>query len=348
MRKFLLPIVVVLAGSLTACDFPFAESAQLQIGNSSKNQGSTNLVALFLVKKDNLQSQLRGEIYPIALYVNGGYVDVSNDVTREVRDNFSENILLRNIQSKSFLNAIKNFTVINQDQKLGEFTVNKLALSQFACTSMITGQGDFSGEASLQQIYEAIPDDRSGGFNGSIGKKQFDESWRWTIATSQYSSEKTAQPKLSQADETQYRKDLLDAGKTLIAQHPEAKQENVRGAETLEQFSVVDLNRDGRPEVFGIVRKGNPDQLSDRSPIAYANLWLDYTNGQPRVLSSQVQVNRFSSKPPYTLMDTIDLDNNGVEEVMVQHQGYESFNFGIYEYRNNQLTEVFNGAGYGC
>jgi hypothetical protein len=241
MKKFLLPMIAVLAGSLAACGLPFAESAQLQIGSSSQNRGSTNLVALFLVKKDNLQNQLRGEIYPIALHINGSYVDVSNDVTREVRDNFQENILLRNVQSHSFLSAIKNFTVVSQDQKLGEFTVDNLAVSQFACSAMITGQGNFSGNTSLQQIYDAIPRDRSGGFSGSIGNKQFDESWRWTIATSQYTTEKTAQPKFSQADETQYRKDLLAAAKTLIAQSPEAKKETVRGAETLEQFTKKEL-----------------------------------------------------------------------------------------------------------
>jgi hypothetical protein len=349
MKKSLLfPIFAALCGILTACEFPFAESASSQADNLARKQGSANLVALFLVKKDNLRNQFRGEIYPIALSLNGSYVDVSNDVTREVRENFQENRLLEVMRQHSFLSAVKNFVIINQGQKLGDFKVNNLALSQFACSSMITGQGDFASETSLPQLYTVLPAKQSGGFKGSIGNKQFDESWRWTIATSRYRDDQPTARKQTPEAEIRYQQDLITSAKTLMAQSPEVQKQSVIGPEVLEQSSVQDLNHDGSPEVFGIVRKGDPKNSGRNNAIAYTNLWLDYSNGQPRVLSSELQMNTLSAKPPYTLVDILDINGDGVDEVIVQNNGYESVSFSILEYNNNQLQPVFSGAGYGC
>jgi hypothetical protein len=348
MKKSLLLLTfAALCGTLTACEFPFAESASSQADNLVGKQG-VNLVALFLVKKDNLRNQFRGEIYPIALSLNGNYVDVSNDVTREVRENFQEDRLLEIMRQHSFLSAVKDFAVMDRSQKLGDFRVNKLALSQFACSSMITGQGDFSGETPLPQLYNQIPTHQSGGFKGSIGNKEFDESWRWTIATSRYRADKATAPKATQQDTARYQQDLINSAKTLMAQSPEMQKQQVNGAEVLEQLSVQDLNQDGNPEVFGVVRKGDPKNLDRNNAIAYANLWLDYSNGQPRVLTSELQTNQFSAKPPYTLVDTLDINGNGIHEVIVRNNGYEGVSFSILEYDNNQLKVVFSGAGYGC
>lgn len=55
-----------------------------------------------------------------------------------------------------------------------------------------------------------------------------------------------------------------------------------------------------------------------------------------------------SGRPAYNLAGNLDVDGDGTEEVIVRNNGYEVSSLGIYEYQNNQLKQVFNGAGHGC
>jgi len=275
----------LLLTTLTACKFipnQAANSVKPTVGDRASTTQSTNLVGLFLVKKDNLTNEYRGEIYPIALLINGRYVDVSTDVTTSVRDDLSEDVLLRTFGNQSLLSAVQNFTVLNQGTKLGEFQVQKLGISQFACSTKLTGQGNFSSERSLEALFSSLPEDQAGGFSGSIGSRQFDESWRWTIALSQYNPAKNAIATPDAATEAKYRQDLTTTANTLFSQDPQLQ--NVPGETVVEKISVVDLKQDGQPEVYGLVRQGDdPKNRSsgesrDAGVVgAYANVWLTYT-----------------------------------------------------------------------
>lgn len=343
--------------TLTACQLPSTQSTNAQKPNQSDRVSTTqqtNLIGLSLVKKDNLTNEYRGEIYPIALLINGRYVDVSTDVTTSVRDDLSEEVLLKNFSNQSLLSAVQNFTVLNQGEKLGEFQVQKLGVSQFACSTKVTGQGDFSTEQPLEAVFNSLPEDQAGGFSGSIGNKEFDESWRWTIALSQYSPAKTAIATPDATTEAKYRQDLTNTANTLFAQDPQLQ--NVAGEIAVEKISVVDLNQDGQPEVYGLVRKGidpknQSSEISRDAGVvgAYANVWLAYSNQQPQALASQVTpYSAIAARPAYDLITTVDINGDGIQEAIVKNTGYESTSFGIYEYQGNQLKQVFSGAGYGC
>lgn len=359
MNYQLLSHVGLLLGlaTLTACQVPTDHFANAQKSNQSDRAPTTqqtNVIGLSLVKKDNLTNEYRGEIYPIALLINGRYVDVSTDVTTSVRDDLSEEVLLRNFGNQSLLSAVQNFTVLNQGEKSGEFQVQKLGISQFACSTKLTGQGNFSTEQPLETLFTSLPEDQVGGFAGSIGNKQFDESWRWTIALSQYNPAKAAIAPPDATAEAKYRQDLTATASTLFAQDPQLQ--SVAGEVFVEKISVVDLNQDGQPEIYGLVRKGtDPKNQSFRESRnagvvgAYANVWLTYSNQQPQTLTSQVTpYSAIAARPAYDLITTVDINGDGIQEAIVRNTGYESTSFGIYEYQGNQLKQVFSGAGYGC
>ncbi|MBL1175529.1 hypothetical protein [Pantanalinema sp. GBBB05] len=364
-RLFSLLVIVLALSGLTACQSLSDRQTNSQAAVAANPQEPivaapaipNNLVALFLVKKDNLNNQLRGEVYPIALYINNSYVDVSRDVTPQIRDDFQEDILVRNTQPQSLLSAIKTFTVLNQTDKVGEFKVNKLRVSQFACSAFLTGQGKFVGDKSLQSVFDSIPSDHAGGFKGSMAGKEFDETWRWTIATSQFNPPPAEKPPLP-AEVDKYKPDVLKLAKTVIALEPSQKLP-VNQPIVIEAIKIFDLNHDGQPEVFGQVRQGrDPKSLTteaarrvDRSQVStfYANIWLTYKDGRPQVIASQVLPYEFPvTRTPYNVVGTLDVNGDGIEEVMVRNNGYESTSFGIYQYQNQQLKAVFNGAGYGC
>lgn len=368
MNHRLLSLLAVLLalGGLTACQSASDHETNSQVAVAANPEQPivavatpaipNNLVALFLVKKDNLTNQLRGEVYPIALYINNSYVDVSRDVTPQIRDDFQEDILVRNTQPQSLLSAIKTFTVLNQTDKIGEFKVNKLRVSQFACSAFLTGQGKFVGDQSLQAVFDSIPSDHVGGFKGSMAGKEFDETWRWTIATSQFNPPPAGKPPLP-TEIDKYKPDLLKMAKAVIALDPSPKASVQPIA--IEEITLFDLNHDGQPEIFGQVRQGrDPKSITpesarrnDRSQSStiYANVWFTYKDGRPQVISSQVLPYEYPvTRTPYNVVGTLDVNGDGIEEVMVRNNGYESTSFGIYQYQNQQLKAVFNGAGYGC
>lgn len=355
-----LGLALALVAPLTACNLSSTQASNSQQATAKARQQTTaqpNLISLFLAKQDNLNNEMRGEIYPIALLLNGTYVDVSQDVTTYSRLNAETEYLVRVAGKSSMLNAIKNFTVFNQGQPLGEFAVQQLNASQFACSTMLTGQGSFQAERSLQSVYDAIPADQSGGFSGTMNNREFDETWRWTLAVSQTYPVKSDQSAPEAATDPQ-KQDLITLAQQEFSQN--SKLEGIEGEVVVEQTAVVDLDQDGKPEVYGLVRKGpNPQseasQTTSRSRDAaevtgaYLNLWLTYDQTQPKAIASQLTpYNAISAKPEYNLLSTLDLNGDGIQEVIVKNNGYEGTSFGIYEYQQGQLQSVFNGAGYGC
>ncbi|HEY9641964.1 MAG TPA: hypothetical protein V6C57_15865 [Coleofasciculaceae cyanobacterium] len=340
-------ITLILLGSLSACNF--STNSPVPKPESTNHQLSSNLVALFLVKKDNIKNEFRGEVYPLALYIDGQYVDASNDVTPQIHNNYEASRIVQTNQSKSLLSAVRTFTAVDGAQLLGQFKVDQLGISQFACSSLLVGQGQLTSERSLPALYDALPKEHAGGFSGSIGNRQLDESWRWAIAASHYNPLPAAQLPAN-LDEAKVKQDLLALGEPLLTQVPKAATE----ATVVETVSVFDLDHDGQPEVLGKLRKGvdqsvPPDRVKQSDGITvYANVWLSYKN-QPTVIASEVTPYEYPvTRTPYTVAGTLDINGDGTEEVIVKNNGYEATDFSIYQFNGTELKEVFKGAGYGC
>lgn len=357
-----LVLITALFGGMIACtptnqtQNPAQNQVQSTLSNpSTVAQPATNLVTLFLVKKDNLRNEFSSEVYPLALLINDRYVDVSQDLTLNVRNDTALDRLVEINESKSLLRAVQDFTVVNDSTRLGQFQVEQLKISQFACTAFLVGEGAFTGDRSLPELYNALPEDRAGGFSGSIGERQFDESWKWAIATSHYIPAPASKLPAS-LNPDQFKQDLLAIGEPLI-QDTEllAGQTLAPNATLVEKVTVYDLDRDGEPEVLGLLRKGvdqtvPPDRVPASSGITvYANVWLSYKNNQPALIANEVTAYQYPvTRTPSDVIGTIDLNGDGIEEVIVKENGYEATGFSIYELKGTQLEEVFNGAQYGC
>jgi hypothetical protein len=319
------------------------------VSSPAQNTVATNLVGLLLIKKDNLKNEFRGEIYPLALLLNDRYIEISNDVTLNTGNGISRDRILQINQQRIVLNAIKNFNIIIDNQNLGIFQVEKPIVSQFSCSSIITGQGNFQDQTSLQATFEQISPQHSGGSSGFVEGQKFDETWRTAIAINQAHSV-SQPPATSEADLAQYQQAVLMFGKTAIEQAANGK--SIPGEAAIESMQVVDLDQDGVPEIFGEIRQGavaeNASQASDAT--GFAAVWLTYKDGKPQLLeTTQATVSlRGARRSPYHLLGTIDINGDGINEVIAQRTDYESTSFEIYEYKSNQLNRVFSGAGYGC
>ena len=357
MKKCFLYLAVGLAiQTITACQTPRAESQQTD--NSSQTESTTqpqqtNSIGLVQIKKDNTTQKFQAEVYPIALYRNGNYVDVSNNITEKVRkvlisNNSDKYTLSENDREKSVLNKVKNFTVVNDSGKIGNTTVDNLKVAQLSCSYFVAGKVE--NQQSLSEAFNQIPSDKSRNRTRDFNGNKIDETYRSAIAIENYNPTSAKKPEPSQADLNRYKQDLLAKAKTIISESPKAQNINTSSDFVVEKVSVFDLNNDGNPEVFGTVRKGKENTQSQKaSPRIYANLWLNYSNSQPQVISSQVVPDNLGTiLVDYDIYSTLDVNGDGVKEVIVKNTVYESTTFTIYEYKNNQLKEVFNGFNYGC
>ncbi|MBD1844452.1 hypothetical protein H6F89_13825 [Cyanobacteria bacterium FACHB-63] len=337
---------------LGSCALLGTESRSVEIAQSPLPR-QDKLIGLFIVKRNNLNQQYRGEIYPIAQYKNGRYSDASVDVTPEMRQNAKEADIVKRNAARSVLNSRSTFTVTNtQGKSLGQFKADRLGVSQFACSSLLIGRGKLLGQSNVQTMFNQLPRDRERRSSGFFNGQEFDETWRSTLAAQSVPSA-VAPVRLTSAQTAQYRKDLMQIGTREIAKNPQAKA--VQGSVSLIDVQVFDLDRDGKPEVYGKLRKApaRPVTSSNRPTVQsiYANVWLGYTAPQPKILTSQVVpyfVPSGEVSRAYEVLGAIDANSDGKQEVLIQNNGYEAINFSVYELQNNQLKSVFTGAGYGC
>jgi hypothetical protein len=311
-----------------------------------------NLIGLFILKRNNLNQQYRGEIYPLAQYRNGRYSDASLDVTPEVREDSKEAEIVQRNAAKSVLNTNPTLTIMNPSHALGKFSVDRLGVGRFACSAVLIGRGKLVEQSDLNLAFNQLPAKSQRASSGAFNGQEFDETWRSAIAAKMTTPATTVRPTQAQLD--QYRKDLIRIGTSAIAKNPQAK--SVQGTVALVDLRVFDLNGDGQPEVFGKLRKASPRSDSpnrDRPTVTsiYANVWLGYGASQPKLLSSQVVpyfVPGSEAGRIYEIVGTIDGNGDGQQEVLIQNNGYESITFSLYELQGNQLKSVFTGAGYGC
>jgi hypothetical protein len=322
---------------------------------SAQSPTKENLIGLFLVTRNNLDQQYRGEVYPIARYANGRYTDVSVDVTPEVREDTSEAEIIKRTAAKSILKSNPTLSFLNlKGQPSGTISVNRIGIKPFACSALLVGRGKVSETANLQTVFNQLPRDREGGYQGKFNGKPIDESYRWTVAIQ--STTPPAPISLTSTQSQQYRRDLARIGAAEIAKDPQAKV--VTGNTVVEELQVFDLDRDGKPEIYGRIRRGvDPKTIKrpnrdDQKPVAaYAHIWLSYSTPQPKLLNRKVSPYFIPVSDIYTtynVVTTIDGNGDGKQEVLLQNIGYEGVNFSILELQGNQLKSVFTGAGYGC
>lgn len=346
------PLTFVLTAAMLISAVSFLPGCTVSIAASGAQSRpkpvQENTVGLLLIRRNNLNQQYRAEVFPIAVYKNGRYQNASVDLTLQVRQNPTEANIVKANAAKSPLKPRQSFTGYDAQRKPIALTVNQLGVGQFACSSLLVGRA--IAEQPLKTAFDTISTENTGGLSGYFNRKEVDETWRSTLAVQNPTSAPSPQLPAS----SRYSQDALNATNTIFQQNSASR--NVVGSSTIETIQAVDLDRDGKPEVFATVRKGRDPRTTPPSGsgqpsvrTAYATVWLTYQTNAPKVISSDVVLyNVAESRQPTSFVGTIDVDGDGIDEVIVRNNGYESSTYRIYEYKNNQLRSVFSGAGYGC
>lgn len=308
-----------------------------------------NLISLFYVRKDNITGELQGEIYPIALYTNGQYINASVDVTGE------DAAQVR--QKNSYLENIRSFTIIEDGKKLGHFSVDAIDRAGYMCSEILIGKSKSKPDGNLLNIFKSINDSKTSCSIGYQDHKEFNYSLKWTLAASNSFKHKTKGREPVGTDIERYRRDLLNIGTNILAGYRgEVEEKEV----FIEKIAIFDLDHDGTPEVTAklrkplvnkskIYREGKEVAEENSNDNVYLNLWVSYNGNSPNVIASLIaEEDEGSWGTGYDLVGTIDANGDGIDEVIIRSSSWEVVDFEIYEYRQNKLDKVFRGAGFGC
>lgn len=308
-----------------------------------------NMISLLYVRKDNIANTFQSEIYPVAIYTHAKYVDASMDVSDYVK---------RKPQSESYLMRIRDFFVIDKGRTVGTFHVDDVSPSPFMCSSIMTGKGTLKVSNFSTSIFDQIGEDQGSHSKGYYDKKEFDYDLKWSLAVSQVNRVSAVDMVVTPGDLDRYKSDLMSEGNSLLEKYV-SDDGNEADSIILDKLSVFDLDHDGKPEVSAKLRKtirrkskvsqGAEEKEDYSNDVVYLNLWLTYKYGSPKVILSIVSYEREGSwGRGADLVGTLDVNGDGIEEVIMRESGWELVEYVIYEYRNDMLTCVFRGARYGC
>ena len=119
----------------------------------------------------------------------------------------------------------------------------------------------------------------------------------------------------------------------------------------VDQLVAADLDSDKNPEIMGNFRIEEEEKLESgiNSLITHA-LFLVLRDNRS-VLQPLVVRFRSGSGEGYgeeKFLDHIDLDKDGVAEIVTKSFGYEGWGYRIYKFLKNEWKEVYHGGGGGC
>lgn len=308
-----------------------------------------NLIALFYIRKDNLKNTMEGEIYPIAFYSKGKYTDASVG---------GEDAVPEKKARESVLNTMRTFNIISKGKTAGRFQVDSAAPGEFMCLKILTGRGKTTNAGQLNTIFNAIEHPDVSHSKSFENKKNIDYTLKWTLAATRISKKPAATVNLPEGDIKRNQADTLRIGKSLLEQYRSVVAGN-EDKVVLDRFSSFDLDHDGKPEVSAKFKKqikakakvsmGEKGWEEDSNDTVYLNLWLTYKTGTPETILSLISHEREGSwGKGHDLIGTLDVNGDGVEEVVMRSSSWEVVDFEIYEYRKGRLERVFIGAGFGC
>ena len=303
-----------------------------------------NLIALFYVRKDNVTNELHGEIYPIAFFSKGQYIDASIGVN-DTKTNLG--------YYHPYLDKIRAFSIIEECWKLGDFVVETISTADFRCSQILIGRNKSKPDSSLLDIFNSINDSRASCSFGYKDKKEFNYSLKWTLAVSNYKNIHLSGHKTVKMDVARYKKDMLDIGKRLLTQYKSDGED--RGVE-FEKMRIFDLDHDGYPEVAAKLKKplqkitkifrDGEEQEEYSNDTVYLNLWVNYKGGNPQIILSLISEEREGSwGTGHDLVGTADVNSDGIDEVIIRSSSGEVVDFEIYEYRNGRLERYLQRSG---
>lgn len=294
---------------------------------SSDNDKS--VFALLFIREDHVKKIMVHEIYPVSLYSKGIYKDASVS-----SDSVKEGLNL-------VLNEYKDFTIFQKGVKIGELQVTKIQKEDFDCNEILVGIGNANISGDTNKILPFDNPTRASSF-----KEGRDISYVMKHLVALNSDSRTVKTqKRSSPLKTvlsQIQKDkLLEIVKQKYGEH-KIEKKFLRDIK-IKTSKSYDLNGNGAIEHILITTIKVEDGIANL--VIFAK--IEDNNVVPLTYLFDIEYSNSWGKG-YDLVDVLDIDGNGIPEVILEFGGYEVRYFEIYQFNQGKFQKVFSGAGYGC
>lgn len=321
ISSYVSSILIILAIVATFCA-PSALSAQ----------DIRTIIALLIIRNDNIRKSISKEILLIGQHSKGKYEDVS------WWDNSEKKMIS---QRKALLSKYKSFTVYDRGEIFDSVQIDKTELQDFDCEELSVGIGD-SNSGPSKKLIESLSD--APVFYGSKSGRKISYQIKTFIAINSDSpaaiTQRNSSPKPFKLSEEQFKQLKSFAKKYLVQKNAEIKEDEVK----IETFLSYDFNNDGIIEHI-LVAKVENDKTKESSVFV-----VKFSGNDIVPLLNESLSNEPSSwGNGYSFLDVIDIDGDAIPEIIFEVKGYESTGYEIYHFnKDGYFEKTYSTVTYGC
>jgi len=304
-------------------------------GVSFSAESEEHLISLLFTRIDKVTNIVTEEVYPLGWYKNGHFKPISNSAN-EIKNIFQQN---------------KNYKLINRGKIVGEIAIQGVMEKDFTCLKHMVG----IGVSTLpKESFSVYADGNIAHVNGYEKEKRFE----YAIKAMEYiaipdrievlSDQIISSPFSLKKDDKNLRSFMLEkiSNQYKFKENPDIK---------INSFLVYDLNGDGVLEYMisaDILNTVTPDYISNHSVIA---ILQQQKNGDITAVRFQSDIDSIEDidlflGSDYSFIDVVDLDTDGIAELIVQLSSGDATSYAVYRFSNtkNRFEEVAYFDVFNC
>jgi len=282
-------------------------------------------VAILTVRLDNIRSRTTAELIPVARYSDSRLHGIDSEQQ-------GDDPTCSSVASVSPLRPGETFDVYFQGKLVGRIVGRDYTLAAYDCSGLcvMATEVDFS-------VPEGTRKDTRLGFDPS---GDFDETLLQLVAL----SPSTAAPVF----ETSVPEKPSSRTRGVLAQLSESHLRTGSETQTLAQVEDIRLfRRTAHGEIHAFITASREDQSYEIAVLSAIVRLEEESNGE-LLFSLLAKGDKDSGAAAYEFLDAIDLDGDGVAEVVAVYHNYEFHEFVILALKGGRYEVVHRGPSYGC
>lgn len=312
-------------------------------GASGKTPAPTEArVVIASLEVDRLESsgKILSRLLSVATYQDGQY--------RDARVSGADPDDVRRLAHRSILNSVKQFSIYLRGEKVGDMHIDRVDAAEFCSDSALAGFGTITWSKS-PDFASASPVKLPTG--ETIRSLRFDATSPALRAPESFLRDRILTAK--------QRESLIAVAKSALKEATSRRWEGVsrvipHGEVELKIIDVIDVTRDGTPEFVAVfdapLREPKADYPGVRSPWMRMLLVvsLPASGGASILLHLPTLIGLDEQSQSYTFLSALDPGDNGVADILLLHEYYESARYEVFALRQSRFNRVFAGEIWGC
>ena len=299
--------------------------AALVVYAQSTPSAHGRMLALCITRHDRIHESLKNEILVLGELRSGVYRPIADDEPVTLEDSNSS-------QRVQLMKRGKEFDVFNRGACIGSMHLTSISLDDFDCSPLFVGTGSPTVPVDTSRISHSI--------SGSGEAGDFDYSLTYRLALSSLPGEPVP---TGSRRATPGRVDSNTAREFAVRALAGSTKKTERGEVHLKSVDLCQTAAGGEGAiVFAAVRKIGKEAHSLCGAISV------YGNRIDTLLIIRDVEEGSSWGAGYSFLDALDLDNDGIPELIFSVGYYESTGFEVYKFIRGRYRKVMETIPWGC